>query len=58
MKIIIAEDKPQATTELKETRLSICIPCSFYDNGVCQSCNCVVERKILYDEAACPEGKW
>jgi hypothetical protein len=58
MRIIIVEDKSQVTEEIKAQRFSICEACSFYNNGMCQSCNCVVARKILYEEAICPEGNW
>jgi hypothetical protein len=58
IKIIIAEDKPKASTEDQNARQSICDSCSFNDNGTCLSCNCVIARKILYEESVCPEGKW
>jgi hypothetical protein len=57
MKINISEE-PQATQEVQEARKAICLSCEFFRENVCNSCGCLVERKILELTPNCPEEKW
>lgn len=45
-----------STTQLQ--RDNICLPCSFYENGLCQKCGCLVIAKTSLALEKCPIGKW
>ena len=48
-----------ATTELAETRLSICQKCEFLmETNRCAKCGCFVSAKVKAEMSKCPVGKW
>jgi len=58
--INIVEDEPQSTEEEILRRRSVCSSCDQYNSeqDTCNACGCLVERKVLYVDDTCPEGKW
>jgi coenzyme F420-reducing hydrogenase gamma subunit len=58
MKVIVVEDALKASEETILARLAVCENCDRNQNGTCAECNCLIERKTLYQDYTCPLGKW
>ena len=58
-KAIVQGQEPVSADE-QHRRLSICISCSYYDNGKCLLCGCNMNVKTGFRSAHCPytPPKW
>jgi len=49
----ILNGQDPVTADEQHARLSICIPCDYYDNGRCLLCGCNMEAKTGFRSASC-----
>ena len=58
VEIIYENNEDLADSDTKAERLSICTPCEFTDNELCNQCNCIIEVLISLADKECPVRKW
>ena len=56
----IVSGKQPVSAEEHHRRLSICVSCTYYDNGRCLLCGCNMDAKTQFRSAKCADNppKW
>lgn len=44
--------------EIQLERLTHCVECEFYNEGLCSKCGCFLLFKVKHSDSECPEKKW
>lgn len=58
VKDMIYEQSDLSTNSQKETWLSVCVKCEYFNNNQCSQCGCITETIMMLSTAKCPINKW